>query len=54
MRYIPEANQQYLQYIIRKQQELDDEDSSEDEDGDVLQYDSEDETCVDDPQPTQE
>ncbi|KAK4326821.1 hypothetical protein Pmani_002678 [Petrolisthes manimaculis] len=54
MRYIPEANQQYLQYIIRKQQELDDEDSSEDEDDDVLQYDSEDETCVDDPQPRQE
>ncbi|KAG0711535.1 hypothetical protein GWK47_020436 [Chionoecetes opilio] len=54
--FIPNVNQPYLQFIIRKQQELDnteEDDSTQDEDEDHLEYDSDSEDIVDDPQPLQ-
>ncbi|KAK8372116.1 hypothetical protein O3P69_016266, partial [Scylla paramamosain] len=52
LEFIPNVNQPYLQFIIRKQQELDnteEDDSTEDEDEDHLEYDSDSEDIVDDP-----
>ncbi|KAK8372108.1 hypothetical protein O3P69_018374 [Scylla paramamosain] len=57
LEFIPNVNQPYLQFIIRKQQELDnteEDDSTEDEDEDHLEYDSDSEDIVDDPQPLQD